>query len=159
MFVFLFQDRVSVTQAGLKPSAILWAFQVLGLKVLATIASSDTLMFLIILSGGKKAKILGAVDFYCCMWKRQWILKIIDPKCQKVVRAKREGETVESGNKRHWGRNTGQGLPGHKALVMWKPQSPSVLKGPRLRMYSNSSYDSVSLRLPHLSGPPQLGHA
>lgn len=42
--------------------------------------------------GKKKQRFLALWNFYCGVWKRQWIMKIIDPKCQRVVRAKREGK-------------------------------------------------------------------
>lgn len=81
-------------------------------------------------------------------------MKIIDIKCQRVVRAKREG------NSRIWRQETlGKGQRASRTERVWKPQSPSMLKGPRLRMYSNPSCDGVSVRLSHLSGPPQFGHA
>lgn len=42
--------------------------------------------------GKKKQRFLALWNFYCCVWKRQWIMKTIDPKCQRVERAKREGK-------------------------------------------------------------------
>lgn len=112
LFVFVSRRGVSVTQVGLKPSAILWTFQVLGLKMLATIASSDIFMFLTLLSGEIKAKILGTVELLLRCVEETVDYEDHRSKVSESGQGKERGETVRSGDKRHWGRD--RGLPGHK---------------------------------------------
>lgn len=73
----------------------------LGLKVLATIASSDVFMFLTLFSGGKKAKILGTVELLLLCVEETVDYEDHRSKVSESGQGKERRETVGYGDKRH----------------------------------------------------------